>query len=152
FRPEICNVPEYLRTDPAYGGGVAQQFRFEDAEETKGAPLGWVARRWDPAVRERFAKLLAALGAALDGRVEGITLPETALNFGSAAPWVPPDFTCEAYCEGIKANMKSARAACPRSVVLQYANFMPGEWLPDDDHGYLRSVYAAACELGVGVG
>ena len=35
---------------------------------------------------------------------------------------------------------------------MQYANFMPGEWLPDEDRGYLRSVYAAARESKVGVG
>ena len=29
---------------------------------------------------------------------------------------------------------------------------MPGEWLPKDDHGYLRSVYAHADSIGVGVG
>jgi hypothetical protein len=39
-----------------------------------------------------------------------------------------------------------------KSVTIQYANFMPGEWLPDDDHGYLRSVYERARQLRVGVG
>ena len=29
---------------------------------------------------------------------------------------------------------------------------MPGEWQPTDDKGYLRAVYKAARELGVGVG
>jgi len=32
---------------------------------------------------------------------------------------------------------------------MQYGNFMPGEWLPANDHGYLKSVYAAAARLGV---
>lgn len=35
---------------------------------------------------------------------------------------------------------------------MQYANFMPGEWLPDDDKGYLKSVYAEARELKLGMG
>jgi hypothetical protein len=35
---------------------------------------------------------------------------------------------------------------------MQYANFMPGEWLPEDDHSYLRSVFQRARELHVGVG
>lgn len=44
------------------------------------------------------------------------------------------------------------KRAFPKSVVMQYANFMPGEWLPHDDRGYLRSVYAHARAWGVGVG
>jgi hypothetical protein len=35
---------------------------------------------------------------------------------------------------------------------MQYANFMPGEWLPGKDQGYLRSVYERAKTLKVGVG
>src|SRR5205823_2391268 len=40
----------------------------------------------------------------------------------------------------------------PKSVTIQYANFMPGEWLPGEDKGYLRSVYEKAKALKVGVG
>jgi hypothetical protein len=35
---------------------------------------------------------------------------------------------------------------------MQYANFMPGEWLPGKDWSHLRSVYQRAKELKVGVG
>ena len=35
---------------------------------------------------------------------------------------------------------------------MQYANFMPGEWLPDKDGSHLRSVYQHAKELKIGVG
>src|SRR6185369_8224465 len=49
-------------------------------------------------------------------------------------------------------NMKALKRAFPRSVTMQYANFMPGEWLPDNDHSYLRTVYRRASQLGVGVG
>ena len=35
---------------------------------------------------------------------------------------------------------------------MQYANFMPGEWLPWEDHGYLQSVYTYGQEIGVGLG
>ena len=42
--------------------------------------------------------------------------------------------------------------AFPKSVTMQYANFMPGEWLPENDRGYLRAVYERARVLGVGVG
>ena len=35
---------------------------------------------------------------------------------------------------------------------MQYANFMPGEWLPDTDKLFLRTVYKEARTMGVGVG
>ncbi len=35
---------------------------------------------------------------------------------------------------------------------MQYANFMPGEWLPWEDHGYLRSIYTYGEDIGVGLG
>jgi hypothetical protein len=35
---------------------------------------------------------------------------------------------------------------------MQYANFMPGEWLPWEDYGFLRSIYAYGEETGVGIG
>ena len=58
FSRQRVNVPEYLRTDPKYGGGAELMLEFEDESETEPVPEGWVARRWDPAVHERFAKLL----------------------------------------------------------------------------------------------
>lgn len=142
---ERINVPDYLHTDPAFGGGSERKHegaRFD----------GWVARRWDPAVRARFAALLAALGRQIDGRVEGLVLAETAVSFGENGKEQPRGFTHEAYVEGIKSNMTAARRAFPASHVIQYANFMPGEWLPDDDRGYLRAVYRHADRIGVGVG
>jgi hypothetical protein len=48
--------------------------------------------------------------------------------------------------------MQALKRAFPKSVALQYANFMPGEWQPTDDNGYLRAVYKAARQLRVGVG
>jgi hypothetical protein len=49
-------------------------------------------------------------------------------------------------------NMRALKGAFTKSVALQYANFMPGEWLPAKDIGYLRAIYKAARELKVGVG
>jgi hypothetical protein len=145
FEESIINVPRYLRTDPAFGGGVARQYEDHGAE-------GWVARRWDPAVRDRFVELLHVLGEVLDGRIEGLSLPETAIGFGETGEHHPPGFTYESYLQGIKELMTAAREAFPRSHVIQYANFMPGEGLPDNDRGYLRGVYEHATRIGVGVG
>ena len=44
------------------------------------------------------------------------------------------------------------KKAFPLSTTMQYANFMPGEWLPTDDKGYLRSIYRYGEKIGVGLG
>ena len=48
--------------------------------------------------------------------------------------------------------MIALKRAFPKSAAMQFANFMPGEWLPARDRGYLRTVYERAKELKVGVG
>jgi len=151
FSEEVL-VPDYLRTDPAFGGGAARKYEAEGDDESKATFDGWVARRWDPAVRGRFIKLLEALGGEVDGRIEGLNLPETSIGFGESGRLHPEGFTYESYLEGVKAIMTAARKAFPKSRVIQYANFMPGEWLPWTDHGYLRAVYAHAESIGAGVG
>jgi hypothetical protein len=141
-------VPEYLLTDSAFHGGAARKYEGEPGRERFD---GWVARRWDPAVRARHAKLLEALAREFDGRLEGINLPETATSFDDPARR-PADFTEEAYAKGIRDMVTAARRAFTRSCVVVYANFMPGEWLPGNDKGYLKSVYATAARVGAGVG
>ncbi len=148
FYESLVNVPQYLRDDPAYHGGADR----EVLDEEKGTRGGWFARRWDPAVRERFHKLLAALGREVDGKIEGINFAETAAQFGDSGRMYPAGFSPDAYREGILANMTALKRAFPRSVAMIYGNFMPGEWLPVDDKGYLRSVYAHARDLGLAVG
>ena len=103
-------------------------------------------------MRARFAELLDTLGRALDGRIEALVLPETSADFGASGRLHPKGFTPAKYAEGIRANLAAARRAFRRSAVIQYANLMPGEWLPDEDHGYLKSIYACAESLGAGVG
>lgn len=137
-------VPDYLLTDPEFHGGVAR-------EAEAGRFTGLTARRWDPAVRERFAKLLRALGAQFDGRIEGLNTAETAVGLHDEKPQ-PTGFTYENYAAGIREIMSMTKAAFPRSHVVIYANFMPGETLPDNDRGYLRGIYAHAQRTGVGVG
>lgn len=151
---EAVLVPDYLRTDPRFNGGAARKYESDDDDDDdrKARFDGWVARRWDPAVRERFARLLQALGQRFDGRIAGVVLPETAIDFGSTGRLYPPGFSPASYPEGVVATMSAARQAFAKSPVIQYANFMPGEWLPWEDHGYLRGVYAHAAKIGLGVG
>jgi hypothetical protein len=152
FSAAIVNVPEYLREDPVYHGGAAAQYEIEEGHEDTAKRGGWVARRWDPAVRERFRFLLLAMGKEFDGKIEGINLAETSVEFGESGKLFPAGFTHEAYCDGILANLAALHEAFPHSVTMQYANFMPGEWLPRTNRGYLDRVYSRAIELGVGVG
>ncbi|MCZ6918130.1 MAG: hypothetical protein O7I93_15260 [Gemmatimonadetes bacterium] len=152
FEEAIVNVPDYLRNDPVFGGGVARQYAFEDDDESVPIAEGWVARRWDPAVRDRFVKLLSALGEVLDGRIEGLSLAETSIGFGESGELHPPGFSFESYLEGLKAIMTAAGDIFRESRVILYANFMPGEGLPRRDQGYLRRIYEHADRVGVGVG
>lgn len=145
-------VPGYLLEDPIYNGGANVQYHFSDEDETLiTSKAGWTARRWDPEVRKRFQKLLIVLGEAFDGKIEGINLQETSIGFGKGALH-PKGFSYAAYRDGVLDNMKALRAAFQRSVVIQYANFMPGEFMPWKDSGYLRSVYDFARHHGIGVG
>jgi hypothetical protein len=43
---EDVPVPDYLRTDPAFGGGVARKYEYEGDDESNAKFDGWVARRW----------------------------------------------------------------------------------------------------------
>lgn len=136
-------TPDYLSTDTTLHGGIAG--KYEASEDGKVEFAGWVARRWDPAVRARFGRLLSALARELDGRLEGVVLPETAVGFEDAAHQ-PAGFSPEAYAAGIRDNLSAARRAFQRSCVVIYANFMPG------GRRFLQDVYAHAAAIGAGVG
>jgi hypothetical protein len=154
FSEKWIHVPRYLLKHPEYNGGADKQYnyRYVDHRETDVKVLGWMARRWDENVRARFKKLLVELGKEFDGKIEGLNLAETAYTIGDTGALFPKDFTFEKYRDGIIANMKALREAFSKSTVLVYANFMPGEWLPTENKGYLRAVYDAARKLNVGVG
>jgi len=152
FSDSRINVPRYLLTDPKYNGGVYRQYRTTGDDEEHAAPAGWMLRRWDPAVQERFHKLLFALGREFDGRIEGINFAETSSGVGWTGRLFPKGFSFETYRDGIITNMKALKRAFPKSITLQYANFMPGEWLPEDDKGYLKAIYRSARVLKVSVG
>ena len=152
FSDARINVPRYLVEDSVYHGGVARQYNIRGDDEATAQPGGWVARRWDPAVQARLHALMNTLGREFDGRIEGINLAETSVAFGQSGRLHPPGYSPEVYRDAIITNMKALRRAFTKSVVIQYANFMPGEWRPVEDKGYLRSVYEAARELKVGVG
>jgi hypothetical protein len=146
---ETVVTPDYLQADTAYHGGIAR--KYEVGVDGVAHFDGWVARRWDPAVRARFARLLAALGREFDGQLEGVVLAETAISFDDPARR-PSGFGADTYAAGLRELLTAARGAFRQSCVILYANFMPGESLPGDDQGYLRGVHAHAAAIGAGVG
>lgn len=151
FSPEYKGVPLYLLRDPRFHGGADKQYAIVGDDEAHAVVEGWAARRWDAAVQERLHKLFFALGKEFDGKIEGINLAETAIEFGVSGKLFPKCFTPAIYRDALLTNMAALKRAFPQSVTMQYANFMPGEWLPDSDKGYLRSVYRRAKSLQVGV-
>ena len=142
FSPQYKAIPEYLYT-AEYDGGASVQYNDQ------GKPEGWVAKRWNKKVRERFALLLQAMAKEFDGKIEGINLQETAIGVNSKTD---SSFSEQEYVTGLKANMLALKKAFPVSATMIYANFMPGEWLPGNDKGYLRSIYKYGQEIGVGLG
>jgi len=140
FDPAYKPVPDYLLTTE-FDGGAAPKYAENGEIE------GWVAKRWNESVQRRFAALLIAFGAEFDGIIEGVNLQETSIG-----EVTDPTFTPERYVEALKVNMQAMKSAFPTSTTMLYANFMAGEWLPWEDHGYLRGIYEFGEKFGIGLG
>ena len=151
FDTAIVLIPSYLLTDTIYGGGLNIQYHTDDNENII-RQEGYVARRWDKEVAGRFFRLIVALSKEFDGKIEGINFPETAVGFGETGKLFPLGFTPEIYRDAILKQMEVAKDAFTESAVIQYANFMPGEWLPWQDKGYLESLYQFAASHDIGMG
>lgn len=142
FQKEYHAVPRYLVTDTIYHGGEVRQCGVKDNGEL--SCHGYVARRWDPLVAERFYLLLRKLSEQFDGKIEGINLPETSIDVSEKQ--LPGDFSEEAYTAAIKEYMKVTRACFKRSTPILYANFMPG------GQKRLKELYDYAEEIHMGMG
>lgn len=148
FRPEDRLVPDYLLHGAAFRGGLTAQ--LDRPGELRPPTRGWVAQQWNPAVQERFRKLLKALGARFDGRVYGINLPETAIDIDQRAAHAASGFSCDRYFAAEVQNLQTARLAFGRSRVVQYVNFWPCEW--NNDRRYMQRLFAFAANNGIGLG
>ena len=144
-------IADYLILDKQYHGGMNIQYETNDKGEII-RQEGYVARRWDTLVAERFIKLLTILGNRFDGKIEGINLPETSVGFGNTGKLYPEGFSPLIYRDAIIKYMTMAKKAFPHSVVIQYANFMPGEWPHRADKSSLQSLYEFATQNQVGMG
>ncbi|WP_028449940.1 hypothetical protein [Chitinibacter tainanensis] len=159
FTPQP-NVPAYLLS-PAYQGGALKQSMASAPERDPTQPLGsdeygWVPKMWEPSVRGRYQALIKALGQEFDGQIAGINFSESAIDIGTehrdgTTTW-PAGFAPAQYVAAIEENMGVLAAAFPHSTAMVYLNFLPGEWLPWDDHGYMRRLFQRAAELKMGVG
>lgn len=145
------HTPVYLLKDSIYHGGANKQYKFRDNNEQDYVELGWVTRRWDTQVQKRLHKLYEALGKQFDGIIEGINTEETSADFGNG-PLHPPGFSYVRYRDAVIENLGALKKAFPRSVVIVYANFMPGGFMPGGDSTLLKSIYQFAWENHIGVG
>jgi hypothetical protein len=145
FDSTFFATPTYLLTDPMYKGGANAQYGFTAG----GKPVkeGWVTRRWDPRVAERFHLLIKKLAEQFDGKIEGINLPETAVDFPKVKGLLPEGFTNDCYVEAIKKNMLVIKTSFKISIPLLYANFMP-----DDSKADLEAIYQYAQKLKLAMG
>jgi hypothetical protein len=124
FSNKYNAVPGYLITDTTYHGGQEPQYGVrEDGTHVKS---GWYARRFDDSVAYRFHKLLRELAARFDGNIEGINLPETAIDLPEREDLLPTGFSNAKYVASLKKTMEVLRASFTKSVPILYANFMPG--------------------------
>ncbi|WP_223241324.1 hypothetical protein [Flammeovirga sp. EKP202] len=60
FTTSYIPVPDYLMSEE-FDGGCSKTFTDDGVHE------GWVAKKWNPAVQERFALLMLELGKEFDG-------------------------------------------------------------------------------------
>lgn len=93
FEQDARYISDYLMNDARYGGGISPQ--FDNPGEGKPIGSGWVAQQWDPAVRQRYQALLAAIAERFDGQVYGVNLPETAIDLDKKK--LPKGFSCDKY-------------------------------------------------------
>ena len=151
FSMKHNHAPEYLLLDSVYHGGANKQYKFKEGNESSYKELGWVIRRWDPAVQERLHKLYKEIGKQFDKKIEGVNTEETAVDFGKG-PLHPPGFSFQRYKDVVIENLAALKKAFPKSVVLVYANFMPGGFLPYQDSSYLKDIYKFASKSHIGIG
>ncbi|MGE8555325.1 MAG: hypothetical protein ACN6OB_15500 [Chryseobacterium jejuense] len=146
FEPQARYVPDYILNGKEYTGGLVAQ--YDNPGENKPVGNGWVTQQWNPAVRERYQKLIGELAKKFDGRIQGINLPETSIDIEMKKD--KTGFSCDAYFQAELENLKFARHAFKKSYVLQYVNFFPCEW--ENDHQYMSRLFDFADKNNIGLG
>lgn len=146
FTPRV-NVPRYLLDDPIYQGGVLKQSMLSAPERDPNKPVtddeyGWSAKMWEPSVRAHYQQLVRQLGQEFDGKIAGINFSESSIDVGTenadGTTTFPSDFNPKAYIDAIGENMQVLAESFQHSTTMVYLNFLPDEWLPWNDKGYMR--------------
>ncbi|MFP3831481.1 hypothetical protein [Chryseobacterium sp. SIMBA_028] len=146
FEPEARYVPDYILNEKEYNGGLVPQ--YDNPGENKPVGNGWVTQQWNPMVQKRYQKLISMLAAKFDGKIQGINLPETAIDIDMKRD--KTGFSCDRYFQAELDNLKYARNAFKKSYVLQYVNFFPCEW--ENDHQYMSRLFELAAKNNIGLG
>ncbi|WP_343658537.1 hypothetical protein [Chryseobacterium sp.] len=146
FEPQARYIPDYVLNDKEYNGGLIPQ--YDNPGENKPVGSGWATQQWNPAVRKRFQKLIGELAKKFDGKIQGINLPETAIDIDMKKD--KTGFSCDGYFQAELENLKFARNAFHHSYVLQYVNFFPCEW--ENDHQYMSRLFDFAYQNNIGLG
>ncbi|WP_232784597.1 beta-galactosidase [Mycobacteroides chelonae] len=140
-----ARLPRYLLVEPEYAGGAAPAGGNNGLGEQ---PPGAIAAQWNPNVRERFHRLMAALAKRFDGKIEGFNLPETSTQIDIKND--KTGYTCGANFEATLDNMRYGLQVFKKSKFVQYVNFWECEW--NNDHKYMERTFNLAREKGIGVG
>ncbi|KFF21971.1 hypothetical protein [Chryseobacterium sp. JM1] len=146
FEPEARYVPDYILKEKEYNGGLVPQ--YDNPGENKPVGNGWVTQQWNPAVQQRYQKLIGELAKKFDGKIQGINLPETSIDIDMKKD--KTGFSCDRYFQAELDNLKYARNAFKTSYVLQYVNFFPCEW--ENDHQYMSRLFEFAYKNNIALG
>ncbi|MBU4070003.1 MAG: hypothetical protein KJ646_03390 [Nanoarchaeota archaeon] len=129
FKIDEKPVPNYLYENPIYNGGV------EPFISGKGS----VSRIWDPNVNERFNLLILELGKKFDNKenFEGIAFEESALDIDTITAY---SYSIEKLVDGVISRIDTAALVFSNSVVIQYMNYGPPEFVNLFEYFYLTGV------------
>lgn len=109
--------------------------------------VGFVSKRWDPYVVERFTRLVQAIGREFDDhpRFEGIAVQETAIGIADHV-LDAEGYTPEQYRDALVEQLCNAAEALPKSRVFWYMNFLVRK------QAYVADVrdQVVPCEVAVG--
>ena len=146
FEPQARYIPDYILNGKEFTGGLVPQ--YDNPGENKPIGNGWVTQHWNPAVQQRFQKLIEELAKKFDGKIQGINLPETSIDIDMKRD--KTGFSCDKYFQAELDNLRFTRNVFKKSYVLQYVNFFPCEW--ENDYNYMSRLFDFADKNNIGLG